>query len=261
MFAAPTSQKIVSKGGGGVCLSMIVRDEQDVIARCLRSVIPYISAWCIVDTGSTDNTKAIIKHTMDEAGLPGALYDWEWTGSFSEARNVAYELALKEGQDYLMFIDADEELVIQGVLPPIDVDAFLIDVRHKGSSDNRFWMVRKDYPGRWFGRIHEDLPPHGAIAKTIGTLIISGEGGARKKNPKKQYEDDLKALAMELEADPENPRSWYYLGATHLAAHQYDLAAQAFEKRATMAGNEIELTKVREFLDLYHQHKGATRCA
>ena len=35
-----------------ICLNMIVKNERDVIARCLESVKPILSTWVIVDTGS-----------------------------------------------------------------------------------------------------------------------------------------------------------------------------------------------------------------
>jgi glycosyltransferase involved in cell wall biosynthesis len=49
-----------------LCLNMIVRDEAPVIERCIRSVLPHIQCWAIVDTGSSDGTQAIVR------GLLGA---------------------------------------------------------------------------------------------------------------------------------------------------------------------------------------------
>ena len=52
-----------------ICLNMIVKDESQVIERCLRSVKPFIHAWAISDTGSTDGTQDIIRRVMaDEIG-------------------------------------------------------------------------------------------------------------------------------------------------------------------------------------------------
>jgi len=48
---------------------MIVKNEADVIGRCLRSVLPFISSWSITDTGSTDGTQAIIQEMLGH--LPG----------------------------------------------------------------------------------------------------------------------------------------------------------------------------------------------
>jgi len=43
---------------------MIVRDNEDYIARCLESVIDYVNEVVIVDTGSIDNTGKIIEETL-----------------------------------------------------------------------------------------------------------------------------------------------------------------------------------------------------
>ena len=43
-----------------ICLTMIVRNESHIIERCLNSVKGIVDCVAICDTGSTDNTVAII---------------------------------------------------------------------------------------------------------------------------------------------------------------------------------------------------------
>ena len=259
MLAPFSPYRLTSREGGGVCLNMIVKDEQDVIARCLRSALPYISSYCIVDTGSTDRTKEIILETLKE--LPGRVLDFEWTGNFSEARNFAFEAALAQDPAYLMFMDADELLVIQGVMPLLACDAYLIGVHYLGNMENRYWMVRSDFPGRWFGAIHEDLPSHGSISQVVGTMIVSTPYGARAKNPEKRVQEDLDVLHEMIKKDPGNPRNWYYLGATYIVAKEYDKAAWAFGERAKMSGNQREIDKANAYLTYYNKEKGVILCA
>jgi len=61
-----------------ICLAMIVKNESHVIERALKSAIPFITHYCIHDTGSTDNTKEIITRTMTAAGIPGRIFDMPW---------------------------------------------------------------------------------------------------------------------------------------------------------------------------------------
>ena len=64
-----------------VSVCMIVKNEEKVLARCLDSLKGLYEELIIVDTGSTDSTKEIA------AGYTGKIYDFAWTGSFSDARN------------------------------------------------------------------------------------------------------------------------------------------------------------------------------
>ena len=61
----------------------MVRNESAIIARAIRAAKPYVDSWSIVDTGSTDNTKAIILEELKD--LPGTLFERPWK-NWSPAR-------------------------------------------------------------------------------------------------------------------------------------------------------------------------------
>ena len=84
-----------------VSVCMIVKNESSNLERCLKSLVPISDEIIVVDTGSTDNTKEIAGRFTDK------VVDFEWTGSFSDARNYAFSLATC---DYIYSADADEEL-------------------------------------------------------------------------------------------------------------------------------------------------------
>ena len=67
-----------------ISMCMIVKNEQDILARCLDSYAGTYDELIIVDTGSTDNTKEIAAHYTDK------IYDFEWINDFSAARNFAF---------------------------------------------------------------------------------------------------------------------------------------------------------------------------
>ena len=73
-----------------ICLNMIVRDEAAVIERCLRSARPYIQAWAVSDTGSSDGTQDIVRRVLGD--LPGELIERPWI-DFAANRNEALQLA------------------------------------------------------------------------------------------------------------------------------------------------------------------------
>ena len=105
-----------------ISLCMIVKNEEKVLARCLDSIADLMDEIIIVDTGSTDRTKEIAGRYTD------LLYDFKWTGNFSDARNFSFSKATKE---YIYCADADEvldeenrkrfKLLKTGLLPEIEI--------------------------------------------------------------------------------------------------------------------------------------------
>ena len=116
----------------GLC--MIVRDEAEVIGRCLDSVDGLIDAWTICDTGSVDGTPELIEERL--SGLPGTLHRTEWR-DFGHNRTELMTLA-RGTADYLLLIDADMTVSWQGPLPELDADAY--ELRHE--SDPAYWIPR-----------------------------------------------------------------------------------------------------------------------
>ena len=93
-----------------VSVCMIVKNESEVLGRCLDSLKTIWDELIIVDTGSDDNTMDIAREYTDR------VYEFPWTGDFSEARNYALD---KATCDYIYTADADE------ILEGENVDAFL----------------------------------------------------------------------------------------------------------------------------------------
>ena len=78
---------------------MIVKNEEDVIERCLLSCHKLFDEIIIVDTGSNDKTKEICKKFTKN------VYDFLWVNDFSLARNFGIN---KCNCEYFMWLDADD---------------------------------------------------------------------------------------------------------------------------------------------------------
>ncbi|MGZ4249651.1 MAG: glycosyltransferase family 2 protein, partial [Solirubrobacteraceae bacterium] len=156
-----------AKPATGLTLSlcMIVRDEEEMLPRCLAAVAPAVDEIVIVDTGSVDRTIEI----AHEFGAK--VIHREWTGSFSEARNVSFEAATG---DWLMYLDADEVLVAEDVkrlralTGRVWKEAFyLVETSYTGDIEDgsavtnsalRIFRNRPHY--RFEGRLHEQIAHH-----------------------------------------------------------------------------------------------------
>ena len=93
-----------------ISVCMIVKNEAAILSRCLDSLQTIWDELIIVDTGSDDETMDIARRYTDK------VYEFTWTGDFSEARNFALEQATCE---YIYTADADE------ILEGDNVQAFL----------------------------------------------------------------------------------------------------------------------------------------
>ena len=143
-------------------LCMIVKDEQEMLPRCLAAARDAVDEIVVVDTGSTDRTVEIAE------SFGARVVHHEWNGSFADARNVSIDAA---AGDWLIYLDADEVLV--------DGDAerlreltgrtwreafFLVETNFTGELGDgtavthnalRVWRNRPEY--RFEGRLHEQF--------------------------------------------------------------------------------------------------------
>lgn len=84
-----------------ITLSMIVKNEESTLPRCLKSVQGVADEIVIVDTGSTDRTIEIAK------SFNAKVFHFDWNNDFSAARNFALK---NSNGDFILYMDADEEL-------------------------------------------------------------------------------------------------------------------------------------------------------
>jgi glycosyltransferase involved in cell wall biosynthesis len=238
-----------------ICLNMIVKNEKQVIARCLKSVLPIIDNWVIVDTGSTDGTQEIIKDVLRQ--LPGKLYERPWV-NFGYNRNEALSLA-KDEADYILFMDADDVLVFSDsfVLPDLTADFYYMPA---GGGTSEFVLprlVKASISWFWKGKIHEYVvathETSGILLEEVRYLYIND--GARSKDPA-TYQKDIALLQESIAEEPQTPRNYYYLAMTYLKLGEYEKALEAHQKRADMPGWQEEAFVSKYYIALIqHQLK------
>lgn len=234
------SVKSFAKEGKTVCLNMIVKDESRVIERCLKSVLPLIDYWVIVDTGSSDGTQKIIKSFMKD--IPGELYERPWV-NFAHNRNEALMLAKNKG-DYILIIDADEQLLYDKdfVKPELVHDFYDIMTRYGGTEYVRRQLISTRLDWVWQGVVHEYLSAPNIRSKGLLTKVVNFvlQDGARSQDPEKFYKDAL-LLEEDLKKNPNNVRSVFYLAQSYRDAGMKELALENYKKRIQLGGWDQEV--------------------
>lgn len=223
-----------------ICLNMIVKNEREVICRCLESAKPLIDYWVIIDTGSEDGTPDVIRECMKD--IPGELHERPWV-DFAYNRNEALDLA-KDKADYLLFIDADDyfEQVPHSVMPFLDKEGYYFTIRYGEFIYPRIQLIRASSSWRWEGVVHEVLVPPNVNALGIleGIEIIVGSGGARSRDIGRVFKD-AELLEAALRENPSNSRNVFYLAQTYKDAGMWKEALEQYERRISMGkeGEEV----------------------
>lgn len=224
-------------------LCMIVKNEEEVLERCLKSVENLFDEIIIVDTGSTDKTKEIARKFTDK------IYDFVWCDDFSKARNFSLS---KARSNFVMWLDADdvitpenlEKLFVlkQNLTQKTDVVMLKYAISFVENKPTfvyfreRIFNAKKNF--KFCGAVHECVAPAGEI---IYEDIIIEHRKVKKTNPKRNlkiYEKMLK------NGETFSPRNLYYFARELYYNKKYSKAISFFkkflQKKETFLENKIE---------------------
>lgn len=222
------SQKLLS-------LSMIVKDEERNIAKCLNSVKDVVDEIVIVDTGSEDNTVETAKRFGAE------IYNFPWSDDFSAARN--YSLSKCSGK-FILYMDADEILApesideIKDILLSGEPEAYRCIIENTASNGNRksvgkYCRLFPNLEGIAFqGKVHEQIEDSllkldVKINNSSITIIHHGYD-IPEEDLKEKATRNLSLLLREYENN-QNSYYAYHLGLTYSILEDKTSAKKYFE--------------------------------
>ncbi len=244
-------------------VGMIVRDEAKNILTSLNSLIfekiPIIDNVIIVDTGSKDNTKEIIRNWCEEHKVKYYIGDSEWTNDFSEARNKLLKFA-ESLTDWLLLLDASDEVK--------DGQYLKIALKHEkhklakviGFNLRQIWKVKEEnteyrnirlirMKGKWkyYEPVHEYIKS--SLIKSSSkyklgnikdTYIYQNRDTDGDKS-EKRFARDVEILSKVIKKDPTNERAYFYLAQTYKCMRNFPESFKYYQKRSEMGGFKEEV--------------------
>lgn len=235
-----------------ISMVMIVKNEEEVLDRCLSRFAGHVDEIIVVDTGSTDRTKEIARRYTDR------VLDFTWINDFSAARQFAMDQATC---DWVAHVDADD--VMQGAeflrqeianAAP-DVNAihwrYVVGFDAWGNVTLEYWRercVRNDGGHRWRGKIHETLDAVGRHVRMDSQHVYLEHRPTQSALERKRGRN-LAILEREIEEAGDNvpPRQYFYLGNEHADNGNIDAAIDAYTHylRVGVWADELYLAHLR----------------
>jgi len=226
-----------------IVLNMIVKNEAHCIRRCLESVLPYINAAVIIDTGSTDGTQELISDVLWEIEHHVLERPWKNFGfNRTQALEEARRYAKYRGNAILM--DADEEF-IPG--PNFLMTGFSCG-RSKRVAEyvwhtvpagqyRRPFMLPLDVSWSWEGVLHEYLKePHEPWFLENCSVKDHFDSARNQQGLEAKYLTDAAVLIDQ----PLTPRNIFYIAESYRGARKYDLALRWYRIRFNEGGDDEE---------------------
>ncbi len=248
-----------------------MKDEAKFLPRLLKSILPFVNKYYILDTGSTDNSIEIVKDFFEQHGIEGEIHvntecieiiEGKPCFIYGKARNEA--LKLLEGKaDYGFWIDCDEELIIEPSFNESDFKNKLIsndfdkgNVVIRGTFEyHRSCIFKVSKPFKWVGKVHEvlvcDDPTNDFNVQGMYVQLHADETD-RDVNKYKQH-----ALILQKEVDEHNsPRDIFYLANSLKDNGDWEKAIEYYRRRVNNIEGFYEERYESQFMigNLYWTH-------
>lgn len=235
-----------------VAVALIAYNAERHLGRCLDSLRPYVTQIVVgVDERSTDKTAKVARKHGADLVFPIKVSDWHecpehgkiLAQHFARARNESFT-RLRKDVDWWLWIDSDDVLVGGEKLAealarvPQDVNCVWAEYRYatvnegKGitTSFDRERFLRTNCEWVWTHRVHETVAPVGVPVKPIrlsGIHVWHQEGAHKSES---SAERNHRLLEIELEEDPENTRSVFYMANGLFAQRRWAEAVEWYAR-------------------------------
>jgi glycosyltransferase involved in cell wall biosynthesis len=219
---------------------MIVKDEAHIIHESLTATLPLIDTYCIVDTGSSDDTIQKIRDFYSDKGISGEVHERPWK-NFGHNRSEALKLC--DGKmDYILVIDADDLMgfppngkeILTSLLEKESPNGAQLIIKQNTIEYWRSQIFKANDDWKYVGVLHE-YPTNGKpnckqIKLPKEFWMESRRLGGRNREGNKM-ERDIAVLTKGLEDEPDNDRYVFYLAQSYKDNGNFEQALKYYKKR------------------------------
>jgi len=238
-----------------ISLIMMVKNEADDIIPCLENIAPLVDEIIITDTGSTDNTVALIEEFAQRCIAEVKIYSYPWEDNYSSPRNFAKQKATK---DWIIMMDADERFQtsdlngIFNLTENEDIDVVVFNVMNyleeykpnsktkpKVAPTQNARLYRNQQRFYYTGIVHETIDDSLVVARRNGKVsavmakeLLHHYGFVKNKGKltdKLAYYEKLNNKQIEVTEDTD-PRPYLNLALHYLQEDKRTEAVQALHK-------------------------------
>ena len=235
-----------------IVLTLVVKNEEKIIRRCLDAAGPYINGL-VVSCNGTDSTKDLVKAWALERELPHFILTDPWkhfahnrTRSAQFTKKFVKEKFWPLKQTYMLLLDADMVFRMPGGEWPALID-FGYRLMQRGT-DGLLWpntrLCRLDHQWDSVSVTHEywrPSPNPGRDPNNLDQRVVwiddIGDGGSKGD----KFERDIALLTQGLIDEPNNERYWFYLAESLFNSGKHAESIPKYEKRRTLGGYHEEV--------------------
>ena len=239
---------------------MMVKNEEEMLPRCLESIRGRVDEIVVVDTGSTDRTVEIAR------SFGARVHHHPWRNDFSLHRNQSISYA---SEKWVFIIDADEEyrpsprasLREETALADekgFDTLVMRVENLHREGTEtvcsDSLRVFRRNGRIRYEGIVHNELTGWGNPGSSTGRIVHygydRGTASARRK-----FERTATLLRKQIAENPENAGAHMYLSCSHASLGQNEEAL-----REALAA--VDLVEAQGITNVHftRAYYGAVRC-
>jgi glycosyltransferase involved in cell wall biosynthesis len=220
-----------------IAATLITGNNPELVEDAVESVVDLVDAIILIDTGITDDTAEIVRRVAVNNELEVVVHKIPWNNNFAEARNFALFAARQYGAKWALTLDSDERLkfgrdTVTQQLREQGTQVWLATSADGSYAKERF--LRTDATLWWQGRTHEALL--GSYKQRTLHGCSFSEVCKTDEQHKAKLERDLKLLGQQIEAQPQDPRWFFYLGQTLTGLGQEDEAVKSYLHCASLPG-------------------------